>query len=507
MRHRFNTVSVVLHFLGSLFILLGALLLVPLVVVFLSEELSRGSATLLAFLLPSLFSVTLGLLLRNYCCSGSLNNIQAMLICALGWVGYSAIGAIPFVIAIDASYLNGFFETMSGFTTTGITMFTGLDKMPKSILFWRSFTQWLGGLGILTFFLAVTFGRGRAYRLFGAESHKIEAARPVPGLGNTLKILWSIYAGFTSIILLGLLLARMPLFDSICHSFTALSTGGFSPHDASIEYYRLMGYSNYIWIEYILVLGMLMGGTNFIIHYRVLNRDGKALFDNTEMRFWWGFILTFVILILIERFVKLGALNDQSPGLMHFLGRIEENFRLVLFQVVSIITTTGFGTRDFRTPFFGHLARQLFLVMMVVGGCVGSTGGGLKIMRVSILMKLIRREIFRLRTPPRAVSTVLVDGKPLATNEVYRVAGLLFAWVALLIVGGCVTALLSRFNGYQSFSGMFSALGNIGPCYIPVGEMGQLHPGVKIVYIFGMLAGRLEILPVLLLFSGKAWKS
>jgi len=145
--------------------------------------------------------------------------------------------------------------------------------------------------------------------------------------------------------------------------------------------------------------------------------------------------------------------------------------------------------------------------MMVVGGCVGSTGGGLKIMRVSILMKLIRREIFRLRTPARVVSTVLVDGKPLATNEVYRVAGLLFAWVALLIVGGCVTALLSRFNGYQSFSGMFSALGNIGPCYIPVGEMGQLHPGVKIVYIFGMLAGRLEILPVLLLFSGKAWKS
>ncbi|MFC1682764.1 potassium transporter TrkG, partial [Candidatus Zixiibacteriota bacterium] len=152
MRHRFNTVSVVLHFLGSLFILLGVLLLIPLVVVFLGGELSRGSATLLAFLLPSLFSVILGLLLRKYCRSGSLNNIQAMLICALGWVGYSAIGAIPFVIAIDAGYLNGFFETMSGFTTTGITMFTGLDQMPRSILFWRSFTQWLGGLGILTFY-------------------------------------------------------------------------------------------------------------------------------------------------------------------------------------------------------------------------------------------------------------------------------------------------------------------------------------------------------------------
>ena len=173
--------------------------------------------------------------------------------------------------------------------------------------------------------------------------------------------------------------------------------------------------------------------------------------------------------------------------------QIEENFRLVLFQVISIITTTGFATQDIGSAFFGHVARQLFLVMMVIGGCVGSTGGGIK--------------IFRLRSPVKTVSTILIDGKPLGSHEVYRVAGLFFTWIVLLVLGGSITALLSQLNALQAFSGMFSALGNIGPCYIPYEQNSQLHPVIKLVYIFGMLAGRLEILPVLLFFSPKAWRS
>jgi len=507
MRHSARTLFVVLNFLGSLFIALGVILLFPLVVVLLGGEIHRGFQTLFAFLLPSGLSFSVGFLCRALFRGKNPNNLQAILICSLGWIAFSGIGAIPFVMGINTSYLNAFFETMSGFTTTGITMFTGLDQMPRSILFWRSFTQWLGGLGILTFFLAVAYRGGGAYRLFGAESHKIEAGRPVPGLAHTLKILWGIYAGFTSLIFLSLVLVGMPAFDGICHCFTALSTGGFSPHDASIGYYQLSGHARFIWIEYILILGMVMGGTNFVIHYRVLKRDGKALFNNTEMRYWWGLILFFVIVILGERFMKLGVFGGLAPGYPNLWKEIEQNFRTVLFQVVSIITTTGFGTRDIAGSFFGHVARQLFLLMMVIGGCVGSTGGGIKVLRVSILVKLIRREVFRLRTPSGSISTVLVDGKPIEVNEVYRVGGLFFAWVGLLLFGGCITALFSHHDGYSSFSGMFSALGNIGPCYIPVSEMGQLHAVVKIVYIFGMLAGRLEILPVLLLFSRKAWQS
>lgn len=505
MRNRFQTIHVVLNLLGSLLVLLGFFLLLPLLAVFVYKELHEGWGTLSAFLIPSTISLLSGLSLKILFKPVNPTKLQAMLVCSLGWIIFSAIGALPFVIGIKSSYVNGVFEAMSGFTTTGITMFTGLDQLPKSILFWRSLTQWIGGLGILTFFLAVIYRGGRAHSLFGAESHKIGMDRPVPGLANTLKILWAIYACFTAFIILSLSFAGMSIFDSICHSFTALSTGGFSPHDASIEYYRLIGHPHFIWLEYILIIGMLMGGTNFLIHYRILRRDVKALIDNTEMRYWLSFIIFFVVLIFIERMISTGPSYifsiHNSP-----LRNLEENFRIILFQVVSIITTTGFATRDIGNPFFGHIARQLFLVMMVIGGCVGSTGGGLKVMRISILVQVIRREIFRLRTPSRAVSSVVIDGKMIDTDEIYRVISLFFMWLILLVLGGIVTAFFSKIGAFESFSGMFSALGNIGPCYIPVEVMGQLNPIIKLFYIFGMLAGRLEILPVLLIFSSKAWR-
>lgn len=505
MRNRFHTVHTVLNLLGSLLILLGIFLLIPLIVTFIYREQHQTWRTLFAFLLPSIISFSLGLSLTALFKSANPTKLQAMLVCSLGWIIFSAVGALPFVIGIQSSYINGVFEAMSGFTTTGITMFKGLDHLPKSILFWRSLTQWIGGLGILTFFLAVTYRGGKAHSLFGAESHKIGTDRPVPGLANTLKILWAIYTGFTAVIIIGLSFAGMSFFDSICHSFTALSTGGFSPHDASIEYYRLIGHPHFIWFEYILTIGMLMGGMNFLIHYRVLRRDVKALFDNTEMKYWWSFIALFALIILIERLVSTEFLSKLSLPLFSWQN-LEENFRIVLFQVVSIITTTGFATRDIGSHFFGHAARQLFLIMMVIGGCVGSTGGGLKVMRVSILVQLIRREIFRLRTPSRAVSSIMIDGKVIDTDEIYRVSGLFFMWIALLVLGGLTTALFSNVGAFESFSGMFSALGNIGPCYIPTEVMGQLNPLIKIIYIFGMLAGRLEILPVLIIFSSKSWR-
>jgi trk system potassium uptake protein TrkH len=506
MRNRFQTAHIVLNLLGSILILLGFFFLLPLLVLFLYKELQQGWRTLFAFLLPSTISFLLGFFLKTLFKPGNPTKLQAMLVCSLGWIVFSAIGALPFVIGLRSSYINGVFEAMSGFTTTGITMFTGLDLLPKSILFWRSLTQWIGGLGILTFFLAVTYRGGKAHSLFGAESHKIGMDRPVPGLANTLKILWGIYAVFTALIIVSLSFAGMSFFDSVCHSFTALSTGGFSPHDASIEYYRLIGHPHFIWFEYILIIGMLMGGTNFLIHYRILQRDLKAFFDNTEMRFWWSFIAVFVLIIFIERLANSELINMLSMPCSPWRN-IEENFRIILFQVVSIITTTGFATRDIGSPFFGHVAKQLFLVMMVIGGCVGSTGGGLKVMRISILVQLIRREIFSLRTPSHAISSIKIDGKVIDTDELYRVSGLFFMWIVFLVLGGIITAFFSQIGAFDSFSGMFSALGNIGPCYIPVDVMGQLSPVIKTVYVLGMLAGRLEILPVLLIFSSKAWRS
>ena len=494
----------VLSVLGSLFLLLGGFLLVPLVVALVSRELNRG--IVLAFVLPSSLAFSLGILFRAAFPRKAPNNIQATLACSLGWLTFSAIGGIPFFLVISASYLDSFFEAMSGFTTTGITMFTGLDSMPRCILFWRGLTQWIGGLGILTLFLAVIRPGVSAHRLFGAESHKITVGRPVPGVAHTIRILWVIYAGFTAFIILSLLAARVSWFDSICHSFTALSTGGFSPYDASIQHFRMIGHPHFRVIEYILILGMMMGGTSFLVHYRVFKGHWRALFDNIEMKFWWGLIAAFVALILAERFIKVAPMAGTPANGLALLSQIESGFRNVVFQVTSVITTTGFGTRDIGGAYFGQVAKQLFLVMMVIGGCVGSTGGGLKVLRIGLLFKLILREVFRLRAPAKAVTRLMVDGEPVETNEICRTGALFFMWIVLLVVGGIITALLSRYGAYEAFSGMFSALGNIGPCYIPAEEMGQLHSAVKITYIFGMLAGRLEILPVLLLFSRRAWR-
>jgi trk system potassium uptake protein TrkH len=410
-------------------------------------------------------------------------------------------------MAVHSNYLDAYFEAMSGFTTTGITIFSGLDKMPRSILFWRALTQWLGGLGILSFFLVLTFQAGGAHHIFGAEGHKISARRPAPGLFHTLRIIWAIYAVFTLLAAVVLAVERMPVFDSVCHALTTVATGGFSPHDDSIAFYRLTAHPNYRLIEYTLAFIMMLGGVNFLVHYRLLTRDFKALWDNIEIRYWWRLIAVFTTVILIERLYKTGALEALfRRGTAIDLGEFERSFRHSIFQVISILTTSGFATKNIGSDFFGAAAKQLFLVMMVVGGCAGSTSGGFKVLRIAILNRLMFRELFKLRTSSKTSTGLIIDGKILPEDEVHRIAALFFTWMALLLVGGVITALFSNQSPWQSFSGMFSAMGNIGPCYISRGDMMVIHPVVKLTYIFGMLAGRLEILPVLLLFSRKAWK-
>jgi len=508
MRNGFRRINCILYFVGDLLEILGLVLLFPLIIVLLYRgQMGDGWITATAFVVTSLISFSLGLFFRHKFKPEVLDITGSMLMCALSWLFASAVGALPFVIILGSNYLDAYFEAMSGFTTTGITVLTGLDNMPRSILFWRALTQWLGGIGILSFFLMITYRSGGAHHMFGAESHKISSSRPAPGLFHTLRILWAIYAAFTIFAAVILSIEKMPVFDSVCHALTALSTGGFSPHDDSIGFYSLSGHPNYRLIEYTLVFLMMLGGINFLIHYRVLTRDFKALWDNTEIRYFWRFIAGFTVIIIIDHLYKsvaFGALfRDGTPV---DLGEFESTFRHSLFQVMSVLTTTGFGTQDIGSDFFGALSKQLFLAMMVIGGCVGSTGGGFKVLRVVILNRLIYRELLKLRISGRASMGVVIDKKIVPEDEVNRVAALFFTWMVLLVVGGGITAICSSLGPWESFSGMFSAMGNIGPCYISVPDMIAIHPAVKLTYIFGMLAGRLEILPVLLLFSRKAWK-
>jgi len=508
MRDRLGRIKGVLHYLGRILQILALVMLFPLIAVFWYwRAFGDGWDTVWAFVCPAAASLMIGTMLRILFPDKTMDAAGSLILCALGWIVVAGLGAVPFVMGIHAPCLDAYFEAMSGFTTTGITVFSGLDTMPRSILLWRSLTQWLGGIGILSFFLVVTLPGGAAHHIYGAESHKIGSSRPVPGMLNTVKILWGIYSLFTLMAIIAFAWSGQGVFDGLCHACTALSTGGFSPHDSSIEFYRQDSTVNFRLIEYTVTFFMLLGGINFLVHYRVMTGNIKALWDNAEVRYWWGLLGGFTGLICLEHLARTGTLSYiLSQGFAMQWHHIEDSIRTTLFQVVSLMTTTGFGTRDIGSDYFGVAAKQLFLVMMVIGGCVGSTGGGFKVLRVVILNRLMLGEVFRARVSPRASTGVVIDGKPVPEREVQRVAGLFFGWMALLLLGGLITALLSQHGPLASLSGMFSALGNIGPCYISVADMIQIHPAVKVTYIVGMLAGRLEILPVLLLFSWKAWR-
>ena len=287
MKRRFESLKRVLGYLGAIHFFLGFVFVVPIFCVILFPSVPMKTAQVFSFFIPAIFTLALGVALRRaFGVSAPASAKEAVLVCVLGWLGVSAVGAIPFVLQgtafnLDINYLDAYFETMSGFTTTGITMFSGLDEMAPSLLLWRSFIQWLGGLGILAFFLVFMFSGSSAHRIFSAESHKVLARRPVPGLFGTLKILWIIYCIVTGACALMLLVGGMSFFDAVCHSFTALSTGGYSTHDQSVAFY------NSAFIDYTLVAFMLIGGINFLVHFRLMRGDFRALYDTLEIKLLW----------------------------------------------------------------------------------------------------------------------------------------------------------------------------------------------------------------------------
>jgi trk system potassium uptake protein TrkH len=503
MRNRLPYFRPILDYLGLIAWVFGLLMLIPLAIELLSFTGGREPVRIIGFALPAVVVFLVGVLLKRNFRFAPLDNRRAMLLTALAWIVVSAIGAVPFSLGLGMSYLDAYFETSSGLTTTGITMITGLDELPVSILFWRAFLQWLGGLGILAFFLAILYTGESAHRLYRAESHKVFARRPAPGLVNTLRILWMIYGGFTLAIALALVLEGTSVFDGIAHAMTALSTGGYSPHDLSIGYYAHAGFRNHVLIEYTVIVAMLLGGINFVVHARVVTGGVRALWDSLEMRLWWTILAGALAIVIADHLKRFGA--DAGAAGAAGAG-LHEVFRASLFQVVSIVTTTGFATKDIGSDFFPAAAKQVFLILMVIGGCVGSTGGGIKVLRIGVLLKMVGRQILLVTYGRASVQPVVVDGQVVPAEELRRVAALFFAWVILLAFGGGVTALLSEHGALSAASGMFSALGNIGPCYISGPEMTVLHPLVKGVYILGMLAGRLEIIPLLLLFSRRSWR-
>ena len=493
-------------YLGALMIVMGVLLFVPLVVYVTYGEHFEHERILIAFLVPAIASIVIGALLQRKLPSSVPSVKEAMLITALGWLVASVIAAIPFVIGIHKSFVDAFFEAASGLTTTGITVFTGLDDMPRSILFWRSLIQWVGGLGILTFFLAVSFrGATAAAALFSAESHKISSGRPVPGIFNTLKILWGIYILFTVTCFVLLTLEGVGIFDALNHCMTAISTGGFSTHDASVGYYSSFPHG-YL-IEYTFIFFMLMGGINFLVHYKVLTGNWKTVYRDFEIRWFWGFLFLMTLLVMMDHMLKTNfQVFCAGARVKELCYSVHDIFRISFFQVSSLITSTGYATKDINSPFFPALAKQVFVILMIVGGCVGSTAGGIKLLRVGVLAQSLKAELRQIVSSPNCVIPVVVQGQIIGSREMQRISALVLSWFALIAVGAWITSLFSDLDSWQSISGMASALGNMGPFYFSVEKMASLSPVIKLTYVVGMIAGRLEVLPIFILFYRSSWR-
>ncbi|KDR96137.1 trk system potassium uptake protein TrkH [Peptoclostridium litorale DSM 5388] len=488
MRKNVNFLEII-KILSLMCITMSSILIIPLAYALSFNEQSSA----LAFASTSAFFLSLGglgyALTRRF--HVKLNMPSSMLACLLSWLLSSCIGAIPFMLALDKGFIDSLFESVSGFTTTGITVFTGLDQMPKSVLLWRNLTQWLGGLGILTFFLLVTFkSESDIWKLFGAESHKAHVSRPVPNIHSTIRILWGIYVFITVLEIAFLRLFGVSLYDSVLHSFSTVSTGGFSPYDQSLLQFYKSKYPNYKLIEYCVTFFMFISGVNFLLHYRLIVGGIRGYLKDMEFRSYFKITLFFSAIVYAES-IFIGG-----------FGYLDENvFRKSLFQVVSIVTTTGFSTEYIGSDFFGSSAQLLFPALMLIGGCIGSTAGGVKILRIAILGKLFSREILKTAVPKSVVIPVTLDNIRVGNEEVLKVCSIFFGWILVIFTGAVITGALSDLGPFESLSGMLSAVGNIGPFYFSVEQMASLSPVIKLTYIAGMLCGRLEILPVFIILS------
>ncbi len=418
------------------------------------------------------------------------DNFQAQegfLTVALSWIVISAMGALPFFISGQIpNYVDAFFETVSGFTTTGASILSDVESMSRGLLYWRSFTHWLGGMGILVFALAVMpsskTGSGKLY-LMQAESPGPSVGKLTPRLHTTAGILYGIYVVLTLLCILFLVMGGMPFFESLCTAFGTAGTGGFGVKNDSIT-----SYSPYI--QNVCTIFMLLFGVNFNIYYLALLREGKSILRDEELRLYLFIFLCATGII---------AWNIRSMCLSW-----EDSLRHAAFQVSSIMTTTGFCTTDFNL--WPPLSKAVLLCLMVLGACAGSTGGGIKTVRVTLMSKILRRDILKTLNP-RSVVLVHMNGRQVEESVLRGVSSFIAAYI--ILVGG--SFLLVSADGISiegSMSAVLACINNVGPGLAEVGPMSnfqELSEPVKLVLAGDMLLGRLEIFPLLSIFSRHAW--
>lgn len=411
---------------------------------------------------------------------------EGFVIVSLSWLLMSAFGALPFYLSgAIPNYIDAFFETVSGFTTTGATILMQVEPLGPGLLFWRSFTHWIGGMGVLVFVLLILpLGGERSIHLMRAEVPGPIAGKLVPRMRNTAKILYFMYFGLTLLETLLLVLGGMSLYDSLIAAFSTAGTGGYLNYSDNIAHF------NSPYIEYVIGIFMLLFGVNFNLYYLILIKKAKQVFKNEEFRAYFCIVAISVILITVNIFNTCGSFS--------------ESFRLAFFHTASIITTTGFISADYmQWPLFSQV---LLLTLMFIGACAGSTGGGMKVSRILLLFRSCRQGISRM-LHPNAVTTVHMDKKPVDVSVLRDVSVYLVCYL-LIFCASFLALSLDSFSIETSFSSVASCMNNVGPCMGEIGAVGN-YSGYnwfsKLVLSMDMFFGRLEIFPLLILFSPSVW--
>ena len=468
--------------IGRILLVEAALLIFPAI-----GAIFYGDDTLLAFALTiAALSVTGLLAVRKKPKNQTIYAKDGYVIVALSWILMSLFGALPFFISGHIPhFIDAFFETVSGFTTTGSTILRNVEALPKSLLFWRSFTHWIGGMGILVFVIAIM------PKTESSSMHVMRAEVPGPTVGKLVsklrasaRILYGIYCAMTAVMIIMLFAGGMPLFDSIVNSFATAGTGGFGILNNSIEGY------NSLYAEMVIAVFMLLFGVNFNLYYLMIIKHGKQALKSEELRWYIGIVASSVLII---------ALSLISTK--HSVG---ESFRHAFFQVSSIITTTGFSSTNFDT--WPMIAKIVLVILMVIGACAGSTGGGIKVSRLVILVKSGLRDIKKALNP-RSIETVKMD-KRTVEEPIVKSVSVFFATYMLILAGSMLLVSLDGRDFTTTSTAVIACVGNIGPglgAVGPAGNFADFSVLSKIVLSFDMLAGRLELIPMLMLFSPYAW--
>lgn len=461
----------------------AALLLVPVLVAVIYQE-KCGIVFLIPIVILCLLFLMVG---RKRPEHGQIYGKEGMVIVALAWILWSLFGAMPFTLSgYIPSYVDAFFETVSGFTTTGSSIIPDVEVLPHCLLFWRSFTHWIGGMGVLVFVLVVTsLDRKNSMHLMRAEVPGPEKDKLVPKAMSTARILYGMYLTLTVIEMVFLVIGGMNLFDSMIFSFGSAGTGGFSNYADSVAHF------NSAYIDGVITVFCALFGVNFALFYFMILGDFKSILKNEELR-------TYILLIA-------GATAAIMLNIHSLYPTIGKSFRYAVFQVVTVITTTGYSTADFaQWPMF---SKAVLMMLTVIGACASSTGGGIKVSRLLVGIKCVKREIVQL-AHPKSVGIIRIGGKKVSSDVLRTIYIYFIAYVGILI-GSVVLVSLDNFDFETTFSAVLTTLGNVGPGMAQVGPMGNFagfSPFSKLILCFDMLAGRLEIFPFLVLFTAPAWR-